>query len=559
MSVLEFALDAAARGFRVIPLLPNGKKPFMKEWPFAATTDKDQITKWFKDRDYNYGNSTDGYAVVDIDPRNAGIEAWNDLVRATGLGPVDGNGLHPQYRTLTAQSAGGGFHLYYKLPPGKRFKSDDGVFGKGVDLKTGAGSQVVGPGSTINGKSYQWRYDVEPIELPPQLVEVAERAGKSSEKKLAEVKQLGAVLDTERAVAEATAYIEGLPEVETGRRNKRAYETAASVFDWPISDGMGLELMTAWNETKCSPPLDADELGTAVASGAVNRENHRGWIGSNSGLEPTEIGERQPEHFEDEERPRLYYLTLDQCEAKISEPRPKHLIEGMIPAGAMVVTYGESGQGKSSHTMDRDMHVVGGKPWCGHKATQGGVVWVAAEMSEDLYDRIEAVKQHLGLDNDTPFFAVPCPVDLLRPGGDTKPLIALVKEIEDKHKVKIVKVTIDTLSRALAGGNENAPDDMGALVKHLDAIRYECQCTVEAIHHCGKDTAKGARGHSLLRAATDTEIEVGQGRIKVTKQRSMAGGDAFSFRLKERHVGLRHDGSIAKSCYVETVKGDKRD
>ena len=28
------------------------------------------------------------------------------------------------------------------------------------------------------------------------------------------------------------------------------------------------------------------------------------------------------------------------------------------------------------------------------------------------------------------------------------------------------------------------------------------------VHHTGKDTAKGARGHSLLRAATDTEIEV---------------------------------------------------
>ena len=74
MSVLDFALDAAARGFRVLPLLPNSKNPFMKEWQFAATTDKDQIIKWFKDRDYNYGNSTDGYAVVDIDPRHGGVE-----------------------------------------------------------------------------------------------------------------------------------------------------------------------------------------------------------------------------------------------------------------------------------------------------------------------------------------------------------------------------------------------------------------------------------------------------------------------------------------------------
>jgi hypothetical protein len=187
-------------------------------------------------------------------------------------------------------------------------------------------------------------------------------------------------------------------------------------------------------------------------------------------------------------------------------------------------------------------------------------VWVAAELSEDLYERIEAAKQHLGLDNSAPFFPVPCPVDLLRPNADTKTLIELIKQIEREKNVKVVAVVIDTLSRAMAGGNENAPDDMGALVKHLDDIRYDCDCTVEAIHHTGKDTARGARGHSLLRAATDTEIEVGGGRIKVTKQRTMAGGDAWSFRLVSRRVGMRHDGSEAVSCYVETrgsEKGDK--
>jgi hypothetical protein len=236
----------------------------------------------------------------------------------------------------------------------------------------------------------------------------------------------------------------------------------------------------------------------------------------------------------------------------VSEPRPKHLIEGVIPAGGMVVTYGDSGQGKSFTAMDRDMHIAGGKPWCGRNVTQGAVVWVAAEMSEDLYDRIEAVKQHLGLDNSVPFFAVPCPVDLLRPGADINPLIDLIKTIEAEHGVKVIKTTIDTLSRALAGGNENAPDDMGMFVKHVDRIRYECACTVEVIHHTGKDSARGARGHSLLRAATDTEIEVGGGRIKVTKQRTMAGGDEWEFKRSPRRVGLRHDGTDATSCYVET-------
>ena len=91
--------------------------------------------------------------------------------------------MAPEYQTLVASTAGGGWHLYYKLPPGKRFKSNRDVFGKGIDLKTGSSSQVVGPGSMIDGKEYSWFRDIEPIELPPQLVEIAERAGKPSEKK----------------------------------------------------------------------------------------------------------------------------------------------------------------------------------------------------------------------------------------------------------------------------------------------------------------------------------------------------------------------------------------
>jgi hypothetical protein len=66
--------------------------------------------------------------------------------------------------------------------------------------------------------------------------------------------------------------------------------------------------------------------------------------------------------------------------------------------------------------MDRSMHVVGGKPWQGHKVSQGAVTICTTGR-----------KQPKG--TLAPFFMVPCPVDLLRPGGDTKPLIELVKQI----------------------------------------------------------------------------------------------------------------------------------
>jgi RecA-family ATPase len=51
----------------------------------------------------------------------------------------------------------------------------------------------------------------------------------------------------------------------------------------------------------------------------------------------------------------------------------------------------------------------------------------------------------------------------------------------------------------MAGGNENAPDDMGALVRNIDRLRAETGAAVLLVHHTGKDTSRGARGHSLAR------------------------------------------------------------
>jgi hypothetical protein len=73
------------------------------------------------------------------------------------------------------------------------------------------------------------------------------------------------------------------------------------------------------------------------------------------------------------------------------------------------------------------------------------------------------------------------------------------------------------------------------------------------IHHSGKDRAKGARGHSLLRAATDTEIEVERGRVTVTKQRDMDGEFKQAFRLRAVNIGTDRDGGWVSSCVVEFI------
>ena len=72
---------------------------------------------------------------------------------------------------------------------------------------------------------------------------------------------------------------------------------------------------------------------------------------------------------------------------------------------------------------------------------------------------------------------------------------------------------------------------MGNLVKHLDKIRHTLKTHLCIIHHSGKDLAKGARGHSLLRAAADTELEVANHVIRAKKQRDMEEGIPIAFEL----------------------------
>jgi len=114
----------------------------------------------------------------------------------------------------------------------------------------------------------------------------------------------------------------------------------------------------------------------------------------------------------------------------------------------------------------------------------------------------------------------------------------------------------------MAGGNENASEDMGALVQNMDKIRAETSACVMFIHHSGKDQAKGARGHSSLRAAVDTEIEVvaGEGAAKaatVVKQREMKKGDVFGFTLRVMELGTNRHGEAVTTCLVDYSPDDQ--
>lgn len=265
------------------------------------------------------------------------------------------------------------------------------------------------------------------------------------------------------------------------------------------------------------------------------------------------------------EKPKLPAKTynfehFDDIAAELIVGAPA-LIDGLLDKGAMSVTYGDSNAGKTFVVMDMAYHIATGRPYAGMDVQQGLVVYVAAEGGMGAKKRIVALKQRYP--TITPeFLLLASPVDLRRPDADMVPLTKALKAIN----LPIAFLVIDTLSRAMAGGDENSPVDMGAIVSNVDLIRKAIDPVhVMFIHHTGKDKAKGARGHSLLRAATDTEIEVeaidgaspAAGTIKVTKQRDMDGSWSQGFRLRVHTIGIKDNGKPVTSCTVDLVGFDE--
>ncbi|MSR08855.1 MAG: AAA family ATPase [Gammaproteobacteria bacterium] len=244
-----------------------------------------------------------------------------------------------------------------------------------------------------------------------------------------------------------------------------------------------------------------------------------------------------------------------------------YVVRGLIGSGSAVVIYGDSNSGKTFFALDLCLHIACGQPWRDQRVQAGLVVYVAAEGGHGIRNRLAAYRQQAPWTRGAPFAVLPQTVDLLKPTADTGPLIEMIRAAEETAGAKVAVVVLDTLARVMTGGNENASEDMSAFIANVDRIRAETGAAVIIIHHAGKDATKGARGHSSLRAAADTEILVegleGTRTASVQKQRDLPSGQRYGFDLVSVEVGIDpEDGAAVTSCIVavadappKTLKG----
>ena len=224
------------------------------------------------------------------------------------------------------------------------------------------------------------------------------------------------------------------------------------------------------------------------------------------------------------------------------------LIEGVLPALSFAALYGPPGSFKSFHALHIAYCVATGHSWMGRPVKKSGaVLYLCGEGFGGIGARIKACKIHHQIEDGAPIYIVRHQLNLRSSAEDFNALMLAIVQLVEQTGMEFCLAIVDTLARAFGGGNENSSEDMGAFITAMGKVQEFLNCALMVLHHCGKDAAKGLRGHSSLLGAVDTELELlrfdeqMKGVLTISKQKDGADNERFGFEMVEveiRSAGL---------------------
>lgn len=188
-----------------------------------------------------------------------------------------------------------------------------------------------------------------------------------------------------------------------------------------------------------------------------------------------------------------------------------YLVKGLWFEGQLSCIYGQPGTSKTFFALDIALHIALGRSWFGCDVKRGVVVYIALEGISGIRKRAEAACKHHGVKlASVPIVFADGMMDLANDKGLPAQIADEAKRASEHFDFPIRAIVIDTLARAMSGGDENSSRDMGALIAGADKLRMVTGAHVCLVHHEGKDRDKGMRGSSALLGAVDTAISIGR-------------------------------------------------
>lgn len=561
---IELAAAYAKRGWWVFPTRPagqtytndrtgeikvsDGKLPATGPEGFRnATNDPDQVRRQFgKVQPYEGAHpgigmwpGPAGLLVLDVDIKagkhgDAQLQSLQDRMGQT---------LPP---TLKQHTPSGGWHLFFRLPPGVKLgnRGPKDPSGKplmpDVDIRSDGG-YVCLEGTQTNTGGYSFEDWVplgddapEIADAPQWLIELLIEANKPGA-------TVAATPATQEAIYEAAQKLQGMPAglrdlilqgVPEGRRSDEFYHAVAWCRDVGLTQADTTALLQAYPGGIAAKY--AGRLPEQVATCWAKLQTPGDLVQSAEAVNVSR-----------------YRLLRSADIARL--PPLRWLVRSVLPAEGLAAVYGPSGSGKSFLAMDLFAAVAEGRRWFEYRVEARPVVYLALEGEGGIRLRVQAWETKNGRPLPDSMAVVVQPFKLTCP-ADIADLVAAISAV---GWVSGAVVVLDTLNRAAPTSDENASKDMGEILEGAKALQASLGGLVVVVHHTGKDATKGLRGHSSMFAALDACVEVtrdGERRAwSVAKSKDGQDGDRHSFTLDVVDLGLDDYGDEITSCVPVAV------
>lgn len=451
---LDGALAMLSKGFKVFPLGPNSKLPVAKGWQQWAETATEQ-----KVVDYGTANPLSNWGVycgpsnlfvVDVDNKQGkqGTLHLKELQSENSNLP----------KTLTVQTPTGGLHIYYEGSG----KSTTSAITQDVDVKS-TGGYVVAPGSVIDGKSYELKFNEPVVPVPAWILE----------------------LNNKRRDPINIDTVTTLPE---GNRDETLTRLGGGMRRFGLSFDAIFAALLAENDRICTPPLEREQVEKIARSVARYAPEEAKALQAFGAVPEGESGPIEEADFTGTPAPRVW------------------LIKDWIPLNEISSMYGSGGSGKSLLSLQLGLAVSTGTPFMSlpvEKQVPTLIVF-CEDSKEEIHRRLYAIKNapeftFLEAAKKVPLFLWPrvgLNNDIARISDNNTdvvpgPFRQILTDQLDKMNKGPKLLILDTLSDVYLG-DENVREKVTKFIKtHLGSMITKYELTILLLAHpsrAGKST-----------------------------------------------------------------------
>jgi len=515
------AMSYAARGWRVIPIIPGRKHPGIAAWQNAATTDLNLIEQWWTANPGHgvgivTGKASGIFAVdVDIADGKQGDDTLADLQLA--YGPLPG--------TVECVTGTGGRHLYFRYPDNAEIRNDAGrKLGHGLDIR-GDGGQVLAP-PTIhpNGTPYRWETSSHPDDItvadapgwllallthddhptPPRPVPRPDTSRNDDDSPAGRYNNRTTWPELLGHDAWTLDHTDPDGEQYWVRPGKQARDGVSATVGWHGNDMLRVFTTSlGWLPERAYSRFGyyacryhhGDRSAAAKALIVAERDGH-----NLAALLPADTTKPEPGQTTDPDNDPLRLIKWPQFWQRETDTAD-WLLEPLIARGRGHSLYAGAKTGKSLLMLAACAAVATGRPFLNNPARPPEpILYLDYEMTgDDVRERLESYGYGPDDNLEHLHYALLPTIDPLDTHSGADAVIGAAL------RLGVIHVVIDTTSRAVAG-EENDADTFRALYRLLGLKLKSHGIGYHRLDHAGKNFELGQRGSS----AKNDDVDVVQ-------------------------------------------------